>query len=115
LAKQGVKNPYDKFSGWLRHFMRARSKLTKIGKITYYNQSTEEVAQRGLRESIQGSNEDERENDTLSRALGTKEQRCPVHGVSSKLTWNEGFPAHKSSYRKRKMVSSAMVDIEEIK
>jgi hypothetical protein len=35
--------------------------------------------------------------------------------VSSKLTWNEGFPTHKSSYRKKKMISSAMVDIEEIK
>jgi hypothetical protein len=35
--------------------------------------------------------------------------------VSSKLTWKEGFPAHKSSYRKQKMVSSATVDIEEIK
>jgi hypothetical protein len=68
-----------------------------------------------LRESNQGSNEDERENDALSRALGTKEQRGRVHGVSSKLMWNEGFPAHKSSYRKRKMVSSAMVDIEEFK
>jgi hypothetical protein len=54
--------------------MRARSKLTEIGEITYYNQSTKEVAQRGLRESSQGSNEDERENDTFSRALGTKEQ-----------------------------------------
>jgi hypothetical protein len=74
LAEQGVKNPYDKFSGRLRPFMRAQSKLTKIGEITYYNQSTEEVAQRGLRESSQGSNEDERENDTLSRALRTKEQ-----------------------------------------
>jgi hypothetical protein len=31
------------------------------------------------------------------------------------LTWNEGFLAHKSSYQKWKMVSSAMVDIEEIK
>jgi hypothetical protein len=38
-----------------------------------------------------------------------------VFVVSSKLTWNEGFPAHKLSYRKRKMVPSAMVDIEEIK
>jgi hypothetical protein len=55
--------------------------------------------QRSLRESSQGSNKDERENDTLSRDLGTKEQRCRVHGVSSKLTWNEGFSAHKSSYR----------------
>jgi hypothetical protein len=66
--------------------MRAQSKLTKIGKITYYNQSTKEVVQRGLRESSQGSNEDERENDALSRALGTKEQRGYVRGVSSKLT-----------------------------
>jgi hypothetical protein len=112
---QGVENPYDKFSGRLRHFMRARSKLTETSKITYYNQSTEEVAQRGLRESSQCSNEDERENDALSRALGTKEQRGHVRGVSSKLTWNMGFPAHKSSYRKRKMVLSATVDIEETK
>jgi hypothetical protein len=74
LAEQSVENPYDKFSGRLKHFMRARSKLTEIGKITYYNQSTEEVAQRSLRKSSQGSNEDERENDALSKALGTKEQ-----------------------------------------
>jgi hypothetical protein len=47
--------------------------------------------------------------------LGTKEQRGRVCGVSSKLTWKEGFPAHKLSYRKRKMVSSATIDIEEIK
>jgi hypothetical protein len=74
LVEQGVENPYDKFSGRLKHFTRARSKLIEIDEITYYNQSTKEVAQRGLRESSQGSNEDERENDALSRALGTKEQ-----------------------------------------
>jgi hypothetical protein len=54
--------------------MRARSKLREIGKITYYNQSIEEVTQRGLRESNQGSNEVERENDALSRTLETNEQ-----------------------------------------
>jgi hypothetical protein len=86
LAEQGVENPYDKFSEQLKHSMRARSKLTEIGEITYYNKSTEEVAQRGLRESSQGSNEDERENGTLSRALRTKEQWGHVRGVSSKLT-----------------------------
>jgi hypothetical protein len=32
------------------------------------------VAQRDLRESSQGSNEDKRENDAISRALGTNEQ-----------------------------------------
>jgi hypothetical protein len=73
LAEQGVENLYDKFSGRLRPFMCARSKLTEIGKITYYNQSTEEVVQRGLRESSQGPNEDEREKDALSRVLVTKE------------------------------------------
>jgi hypothetical protein len=56
-------------SGRLRPFMCAQSKLTEIGEITYYNQSTKEVAQRGLRERSQCSNEDERENDALSRAF----------------------------------------------
>jgi hypothetical protein len=115
LVEQGVNNPYDKFSARLRPFMCARSKLVEIDKITYYNQSTKEVAQSGLRESSQGSNKDERENDGLSRALGTKEQQGRVCGVSSMLTWKDGFPAHKSSYQKRKTVSSATVDIEEIK
>jgi hypothetical protein len=53
--------------------MCTQSKLTEIDEITNYNQNTKEVAQRGLRESSQGSNEDERENDALSRDLGTKE------------------------------------------
>jgi hypothetical protein len=73
LAEQGVENPYDKFSVRLKYFMCARSKLIEIGKITYYNQSPEEVAQMDLRENSQGSSEDERENDALSRALGTTE------------------------------------------
>jgi hypothetical protein len=60
LVEQGVKNPYDKSSGRLRPFMRVRYKLTEIGEITYYNQSTEEVVQRGLRQSNQDSNGDEK-------------------------------------------------------
>jgi hypothetical protein len=49
------------------------------------------VAQRALRESSEDSNGD-RENDALSKALQTKEQRGYVHDVSSKVTWKEGFP-----------------------
>jgi hypothetical protein len=60
------------------------------------------VALRALRESSEDSN-DERENDALTKVLQTKEQRGRVRGVSSKLTWNEGFLEHKSMYRKRKM------------
>jgi hypothetical protein len=60
------------------------------------------VAQRALRESSEDSN-GERENEALTKALQTKEQRGYVHGVSSKLTWKEGFSEHKSMYQKQKM------------
>jgi hypothetical protein len=55
------------------------------------------MAQMALRDSSEDSN-GERENDALTKALQTKEQRGRVHSVSSKLTWKEGFPKHKSMY-----------------
>jgi hypothetical protein len=66
-------------------FMCARSKLTELGDVSFYNQSTSEVPQMALRESSKDSN-DERENDTITKALQIMEQRGCVHGVSSKLT-----------------------------
>jgi hypothetical protein len=57
----------------------------------------------------------ERENDALTKALQTKEQRSHVCNVSSKWTWKEGFPEHKSIYRKWKMTSTPQVDMEELK
>jgi hypothetical protein len=47
--------------------------------------------QRALRENSKDSN-GERGNNAQIKALQTKEQRGHVHGVSSKLTWKEGFP-----------------------
>jgi hypothetical protein len=73
LAQQGLENPYDKFCGWLGPFIRARSKLIESGDVRFYSHSTSEVAQRALRESSEDSN-GERENDTLTKALQTKEQ-----------------------------------------
>jgi hypothetical protein len=67
-----------------------------------------------LRESSEDSN-GERENDALTKALQTKEQRGRVHGVSSKLTWKEGFPKNKSTYQKWKTTSTPHVDVEELK
>jgi hypothetical protein len=71
LAQQSLENPYDKFYGQLRPFMCARSKLTKLGNITIYSQSTSELAQMAVRESSEDSN-GERENDALIKALQTK-------------------------------------------
>jgi hypothetical protein len=85
LAHQGLENPYDKFCGRLGPFMCACSKLTESSDVSFYSLSTSEVAQRALRESSEDSN-GERENDALSKALPTKEQRGRVHGVSNKVT-----------------------------
>jgi hypothetical protein len=95
-------------------FICARSKLTESGDVSFYNQSTTDVAQRALRESSEDSN-GERENDALSMALQTKVQRGHVLGVSSKVTWKEDFPEHKSMYRKRKTTSTPQVGMEELK
>jgi hypothetical protein len=65
--------------------MHAHSKLTGSGDVSFYSQSTSEVAERALSKSNEDSN-GERENNVLIKALQTKEQRGCVHGVSSKLT-----------------------------
>jgi hypothetical protein len=94
--------------------MHAHSKLTELGDVSFYSQSSSEVAQRALRESNVDSN-GERENDTLTKALQTKEQRGRVRGVSGKLTWKEVFAEHKSMYWKKEMTSAPQVDVEEQK
>jgi hypothetical protein len=114
LAQQGLDNPYDKFCGWLTPFMRARSKLTESDDVRFNRQSTSEVAQRAFRESNKDSN-GERENNALTKALQTKEQRGHVRVVSSKLTWNEGFSEHKSIYRKWEMTTTPQINMEELK
>jgi hypothetical protein len=65
--------------------MCAHSKLTESDDVSFYSQTTSEVAQRALRESSEDSN-GEKENDALTKALQTKEQLGRVYGVSSKLT-----------------------------
>jgi hypothetical protein len=114
LAQQGLENPYDKFCGRLEPFMGVHSKLTESGDVSFYSQSTSEVSQKALRESSEESN-GERENDTLTKALQTKEQRDRVRGVFNKLTWKEGFPKHKSIYKKWKMTSTPHVGVDELK
>jgi hypothetical protein len=73
------------------------------------------VAQSALRESNEYSNENDKENDALTMALRTKEQRGRIRGVSRKLIWKDDFLEHKPTYRKWKMTSTPWVDIEEMK
>jgi hypothetical protein len=94
--------------------MHTHYKLIESGNVSFYSHSTSEVARRALRESSEDSN-GERENDALTKALQTKEQRGHVHGVFEKLTWKEGFLKHKSMYWKQKTTSTLQVDMEELK
>jgi hypothetical protein len=114
LTQQGLDNPYNNFRGRLGPFIHACSKLTESGNVSFYIQSTMEVAQMALRESSEDSN-GERENSALSKALQTKEQWGHIRGVSSKVTWKEGFPQHKSMYWKWKMTLTPQVDVKELK
>jgi hypothetical protein len=68
LAQLGLQNQYDNLCGWLRPFMCTHSKLTELDDVSFYSQSTTDVAQRALRESSEDLN-GERENDALSKAL----------------------------------------------
>jgi hypothetical protein len=114
LDKQGLENPYDKLCGRLAPFMRAHSKLADSGHVSFYGQSTSEVAQRALWENSKDSN-GEGENDALTKALQTKEQRGRVRGVSWKLTCKEGFSEHKFMYQKWRTIMTLHVDVEELK
>jgi hypothetical protein len=53
--------------------MHVHSKLTESDDVSFYRQSTSEVAQMALRKSSEDSN-GERENNTLTKDLQTKEQ-----------------------------------------
>jgi hypothetical protein len=85
--------------------MCARSKLIESINASFYSQSTSKLAQTSLRKSSEDSN-GERENNTLTKDLQTKEQRRHVRGVSSKLTRKVGFMEHKSMYQKQKTTST---------
>jgi hypothetical protein len=71
--------------------MHSHSKLIKSGDVSYYSQSTVDVAQRALRESNEDSNE-------MTSSARPYKPRCneAVFMVSSKVTWKEDFPKHKS-------------------
>jgi hypothetical protein len=88
--------------------------MTESVDVSFYSQSTSEVAQRALRESSEDPN-GERENNALTKALQTKEQWGHVHGVLVSWSGRSIFLEHKSMYHNPKMTSTPHVDVEELK
>ena len=103
LARAGVENVWKKFPGRAESYIRARAKLSdpQSGELTYSSPRTQEVAQRVMAAASEGSQTGSRENELLTQALGNKEQRGRVCGVSAYTGWQAGFPDDKYSFRKR--------------
>ena len=76
---------------------------------------TQEVANRVAAATSQGLATDTRENDLLTEALGNKEQRGRVCGVSRYAGRKAGFPEHVDMYLKRKALSTGPVDMGAIR
>jgi hypothetical protein len=99
LAAEEKQNPWDKFPGRSRPYLRARvekKKNTIEGSrgITFSNPAVVGIADRVKTLAAQGSDgsfSGVREDDILTAALETPEHRGRVRGVSSSLGWGNGF------------------------
>ena len=65
-AREVRRNPWHKYPGHCQSYIRARSKATDSGSVTYTSSNIEEVAKIVLAAISDGSHTGSRENDTLS-------------------------------------------------
>jgi hypothetical protein len=54
-----------------------------------------------------------RDKDVLSTAIGTKEHGGHIRGVSSKLTFREGFEEDRSTYKRHDCYNEEMIQAAE--
>lgn len=105
LRKTGAAVPMEEWNAWTKHWVKARSpKITQEGKIQFEDPGFQQVAEKI--ELLTGAERKGhftpiREKDALSQVLGNKEHGGRVQGVSSKLSWKEGFKQEALSYKKR--------------
>nr|CAH65898.1 OSIGBa0132G14.6 [Oryza sativa] len=102
-----------------RNWVRARTpKITDEGKVSFEDPELQSVADKieNLTSSQKkGFFKYKREKDVLSMALGTPEHGGRVRGVSSKLSWKEGFkhdPHKKREVYKDKLRDEGVADFE---
>ena len=57
----------------------------------------------------QGKFKAKRDKDVLSTAIGTKEHRGRIRGVSSKLTFRDGFEEDRSTYKRHDRYKEEMI------
>nr|AAM18174.1 Unknown protein [Oryza sativa Japonica Group]AAP52769.1 transposon protein, putative, CACTA, En/Spm sub-class [Oryza sativa Japonica Group] len=93
-----------------RNWARARGKVNPDGSVTFENKSDAVVYQELLGLVAEQASQSEvesapkrREDDILTKALGTKEHPGRTRGIGSDVPWKHGLPQYRSQYRKRKV------------
>nr|CAE05927.1 OSJNBa0034E24.21 [Oryza sativa Japonica Group] len=93
-----------------RNWSRARGKVNPDGSVTFENKSDAIVYQELLGLAAEQASQSEvesapkrREDDILTKALGTKEHPSRTRGIGSDVPWKHGLPQYSSQYRKRKV------------
>ena len=86
------------------------------GKPHFDKPKTEAVAQKMYDLTVlqkQGKFSVKRDKDVLSTAIGTKEHGGRIRGVSSKLTFRDGFEEDRSTYKRHDRYKEEMVQAAE--
>nr|AAO19377.1 hypothetical protein [Oryza sativa Japonica Group]ABF98358.1 transposon protein, putative, CACTA, En/Spm sub-class [Oryza sativa Japonica Group] len=95
MRKKGQPVPMEEWTQRSRNWVRARTpKITDEGKVSFENselQSFTDKIENLSSSQKKGYFKPKREKDVLSTALGTPEHGGRVRGVSSKMSWKEGF------------------------
>src|SRR6266511_1483432 len=102
----GKQIPYvnldDRSKNWM---LGRRSTSSSCAELSFNKPETVEVVNKLAEiqaQATQGSFVPDRENDVLTKALGTKEHPGRTRGFGSKVPWKKGFPQDAHRYKSRK-------------
>src|SRR5438876_5730743 len=102
----GKQIPYanldDRSKNWM---LGRRSTSSSCAKLSFNKPETIEVVNKLAEihaQATQGSFVPDRENDILTKALGTKEHPGRTRGFGSKVPWKTGFPNDLYKYKSRR-------------
>lgn len=114
MKKAGVPVPMEEWNIRSKHWVKERTpKITSEGKVLFEDPELQGVADKiedlSSKEK-KGEFIPQREKDVLSQALGNREHGGRVRGVSSKLSWKEGFKQDASSYKRRDAYKESLRD-----
>jgi len=112
----GQLDPFEGLTERVAFWLQARKPKIVEGKPHFDKPETKAVAQKMYeltKLQKQGKFSVKRDKDVLSTASGTKEHRGRIRGVSSKLTFRDGFEEDRSTYKRHDRYKEEMIQAAE--